>query len=262
MDMINKNGLCLLLGLLGLAFCGCESDEGPTAAPPSDPEGYISQGWALFTANESTDALEVFQLAINLADQDYLDALEDFIEAAADSDEVAMNEATARMNSSRLQLVGALSGIGWATVKGLEFAGAGALTFDLGLDLAAALREANLPDSAEVERLNAEMLAGYACMNQLLEQWQQSNERIAELQLADPDWDFDHDAGTNYLDLRLMSAENYYFLADFFASREIALELNDQLGYDPDLSEADFNLATIEGQAALVQLIEALDDLI
>jgi hypothetical protein len=258
-----QNQILSLLMLIGaLAFVGCESDEGTGPAFPTDVEGYIQQGWAQYDADATTDAINSFQLAVNMADADLLTAMDDSIVAAAASDSVALAIAIADMNTARVQIVAITSGMGWTSVKDPQFASVGALTFDAGIALAEDLEMMSVADSVEVLRLHAELLAGYACLDQLLQLWQQSNERIADLLALDPEWDFDHDSGTDYLDLSLMSAENYYFLADFPASLSVALELNDILNHDPQLSEEDFNLATIEGRTLLMALIEELDDLI
>jgi len=259
---IQSKFLSLFILATVVAFMGCSNDESTGPAPPSDIEGYISEGWTQYSLGNAQDAVNSFQLALNLANEEFLDAMGDSLVAASVPDSAALEEAIARMNLARIQTAAITSGFGWASVKDLQYAAIGALTFDLGIALVEDLEPMNLPDSTEVYRLHAEMLAGYACLDQLLQQWQQSNERIAGLLEQDPEWDFDHDNTTNYLDLRLMSAENYYYLADFPASLSVALELNDALNYNSQLDETDFNLATVQGRTLLIELIEDLDDLI
>jgi len=248
-----------ILAILGLVLLlGCESEKGTAPGPPSDPEGLIAQGWSQYRANDYNGAYVSFNDAINLASAELLAAQEDSVLAP---DSTARDSAVAAMNAARVLMLGGLSGAGWTTVKDVETAG-GTLAFDLGLGYVAALESMNLADSLEVRRLHAELLGGYASLLQLMWEWRQSNERVAGLLAIDAAWQFDHDSEIDYLDLRLMRAENYYYLADFAASLDEALALNAMVGYQPGLSPEDFNLATIEGRAALIQLIEALDNLI
>ncbi len=259
---IQIKSIPLLILMSMVVLNGCEKDEGVGFGPPTDIEGYLNQGWMQYSAGTTADAIQSFQLAVNMADADLLEAMTDSMVAASIPDSAALADAVARMNVARVQIVAITSGFGWTSVKDPQYTAVGALTFDVGIALAQGLEAMSIPDSAEVSRLHAELLAGYACLDQLLQLWQQSNERIAALLLLDSGWDFDHDNTTNFLDLRLMSAQNYYYLADFSASLSVALDLNEILDYDPQLSEEDFNLATVQGRTLLIELIEDLDNLI
>ncbi len=144
------------------------------------------------------------------------------------------------------QVTAGLSGIGWTATKDVNPA-SGSPAFEMALQFDSTFTEA---------------LGGYAFLLQTIEEWQQSNERASALLALDPTWIFEHENDIDYLDVRLLQAENYYALANFQASLEAALALNQVVGYDPDLGQEDFNLATTEGRAQLVLLIAALDDLI
>ena len=78
-----------------------------------------------------------------------------------------------------------------------------------------------------------------------------------------PDWNFRYN-NIDYLDLLLMKAENLFFLGDYESSLQEAVALTQMaaVGYPGEVSVEDFNLATIEGRAALINLIDELDDLI
>ncbi len=236
--------ICAVVSLLLLA--GCESDKGTESKAPSDAQGYINQGWSHYASGLYTEAYQSFQTGAEMAEDSYLDAYQDSVAAANAGDSSAVAEASARMSYNLSLIVKAASGVGWTTIKDIEPA-SGTLAFEnaLGLD----------PN-------NAEALAGYAILLHTIEEWQQSNSRVAATLAQDPTWDFEHDNQTNYLDLRLLRAQNYFVLTDYQASLDEALALNAIVNYDSSLGPEDFNLATIEGRSALIELIEALDKII
>jgi tetratricopeptide (TPR) repeat protein len=236
--------ICVAVSLLLLA--GCESDKGTESKAPSDAQDFINQGWSQYTAGLYTEAYQSFQTGAEMAQADYTDAYQDSIAAANAGDSSAVAEATARMSYNLSLVVKAASGVGWTTIKDIEPA-SGTLAFEQAL---------------AIDPNNAEVLAGYAILLHTIEEWQQSNNRATAALAQDPTWDFEHDNQTNYLDLRLLRAENYFVLTDYSASLDEALALNDIVNYDPSLGPEDFNLATIEGRSALIELIEALDKII
>lgn len=251
-----------ILGIVGLLLAGCTSDKGGGPAPPSDPQGYIDQGWSQYNSGDYNGAYQSFSNAVNQVNEQLLSVHNDSVIAVSTGDSLALAQAVATMNALRVLVVDALSGIGWTTIKDIQPA-SGTLAFNNGLQIVEDLENMNPPvDSLVISAFRAELLAGYAILLQTTEDWQQSTERVSALLDVDANWQFAHDSQINYLDLRLIRAENYYYLADFPASRDEALALNTILNYQPGLSASDFNLATIEGRAALIELIEALDNLI
>jgi hypothetical protein len=148
------------------------------------------------------------------------------------------------MDRATDQLIEALTGMGWCFI-GVDDRTSANTVFDV----VQVYFNSEYPD----------MLGGFAVLLQIDEQWQQSNEKIDQLLGLEPDWDFAHN-DIDYLDLRLMRAENYFFMAEYELSLQEALEVNAIVGYDDDLTADDFNLATIEGRAALINLIDELDE--
>lgn len=235
---------CAVISLLLSA--GCESDKGTESKAPSDALGYIYQGWSHYTSGLYTEAYQSFETGAEMAQDGYLEAYQDSIAAVVVGDSSAVAEASQRMSYNQNLIVMAASGIGWTTIKDINPA-SGTLAFEQAL---------------AIDPNNAEVLAGYAIHLHTIEEWQQSNNRATAALVQDPTWDFEHDNQTNYLDLRLLRAENYFVLADYQASLDEALALNDIVNYDSSLGPEDFNLATIEGKSALIELIEALDKII
>lgn len=247
--------LAPLITLFSLVLLlGCESENGGGPAAPTDAQGWIDLGWSRYHSNEYQGAYDAFLSGLDLADADYWDAYEDYMNAIAEGDSLGAEEALARMEAQLDFLKLSFTGIGWVTIKDVEPA-SGTLVFDeaLGID----------PDYPEA-------LAGYAILLQTLEEWQQSNEKATSLLSVDPSWVFEQDGDIDHLDIRLIRTENYYFLAQFEASLQQAnalilklpTSLKNQLanltpGVPLDGSYSP-NLATIEGRAALMELIEAL----
>ncbi|MBU1881744.1 hypothetical protein KKA08_06885, partial [bacterium] len=145
-------------------------------------------------------------------------------------------------------LLECLTGLGWVTIEYNE------------LDQSAFV----FSTAMAIDPEHVEATAGYAFSSQIAEDWNLSNEMIDLSLNLDADWEFEHNHNIDYLDLRVMRAENYYFLADFEASlaEAIALASDPSVGYSPVPDPNDFNLATIEGRAALIELIDALNDMI
>ena len=154
------------------------------------------------------------------------------------------------------------NGLGWSVIE-LQDNSGGSNLFTIVLDID--------PDYADA-------LGGFAILLQIMEQYQQSNEKVAALLdttwvlndttgflepvFLDPEWSFEH-KDVDYLDLRLIRAENYFFLADYELSLEEALALADEIPeFEEEVNWEDFNLATIEGRTALMNLLDALDELI
>ncbi len=255
----------LILSLLlipGLCFLvGCEKDAATTPEYPDTPGELINLGWSEFENGHLLYAAEIFDDALDIAEINYWTAYGDSLEAAQIGDIPARDEATMRMADAIDDLIESANGLGWCVVA-LDAAGDGANLFQIVMDL---------------DPYHPDALAGYAITLQIMEEWHQSNEKVATLVdttwvlddstgllepvVVDPTWIFEH-GDVDYLDLRLLRAENYFFLADYELSLQEALALNEIVGYVQGLSEEDFNLATIEGRTALLNLIDALDNLI
>lgn len=237
-----------------LMFVGCESEKAAGPATPTDAQGWINQGWAKYGANDLNSAYESFNQAYALAETDFWGAYSDSAASVTlDSlgnlvvlDSLKLAQATASMAQQVVYVKESLTGIGWTTIKDVN-SGSGVLAFDGVLS---------------VDPNYADALAGYAILLQTIDEYQQSNDRIATLFSSNSTWIFQHDTQIDYKDLLLLRAENYYYLANFEASLDEALVLNSIVNYQPGLDASDFNLATIEGKAQLIELIEALDDLI
>lgn len=235
----------ILCGAL-LVLAGCSSEESTQPQAPTDVPGLISEGWSLYEAGKFSQSSTDFNNALTLAQSEYWDAFGDSMIAAQQGDSTALADASQRMALYRGYQGEIYTGLGWLTIE-FNVSDQGVLVFSMALDI-------------DPENENA--LAGYAIFLQIMEEWQQSNEKVDALLALNLTWEFEHNQQIDYLDLMLIRAQNDYFLADFEASLEEALALNDLLAYQPGLTADDFNLATIEGRAALITLIDALDDLI
>ncbi|RJP80012.1 MAG: hypothetical protein C4524_04310 [Candidatus Zixiibacteriota bacterium] len=144
------------------------------------------------------------------------------------------------------RVVEGLSALGWTAMKDQNLSG-GQIAFDMAQSL---------------DPVYGDALGGHAILLQLLEEWQQSSEKATQLLAADAGWVFTQDHSITALDVRLIRAFNYYALAEFDLSLVDALAVNEAVGYQPGLAVDDFNLATTEGRAELMDLIDALDELI
>lgn len=246
--------LPVLFSLAALILAGCEGDDGVGPVEPTDPPGWISQGWAQYSARDYEGSASSFENAFELADAAYWDAYEDSVFAAAVNDSAGIEEAAAEMAVQIGYLVESLTGFGWCMIEFADNA-VGTLVFTTAFELNPIYEDA---------------IAGYSFLLQTIEEWQQSNEQISLLLALNPIWSFDHDQTIDYLDLQLVRAKNNFFLCEFEASQEEALELAAGFGYDTEnelatligLPTFSFNLATIEGRSALILLIDALEDMI
>ncbi len=232
--------LILAFGLL----IGCEDDATTGPVDPTTISGWLSLGWSEYESGDYQDAADAFNDGLNLADSQYWDAYGDWLYGTQTGDQQLIDEAVARMDEAVDYIVKTATGLGWAAIE-LDDLNGGNNVFDI------------------VYGINSEYgdaLAGQSIVLQILEEYTQSNKKAGELLAVDDDWVFSH-KDVDYLDIRLVRAENYFLLADFEASLQEALSLNEIVG-NTVLSEADFNLATIEGRTALMNLIDALDDII
>ncbi|TKJ42329.1 hypothetical protein CEE37_01215 [candidate division LCP-89 bacterium B3_LCP] len=231
-----------------LLFVGCATDEGTGIEDPTTATGWIELGWSQFEIGDYDNADYSFSFGINDAEQDYWNAYEDSLYAAAIGDSTGQDSLHQVMMDQLEILTDGLTGIGWNSVKQANAATA-SFVFINAIDID--------PDYIDA-------LAGFAFSLQTIEQWLQSNENVESVLGLDPDWEFEHDWQIDYLDLMLMRAENYFFLADFEASLLEALVVNDLVRADypqlPAYTVEDFNLATIEGRTALIELIDTLED--
>lgn len=246
--------LPILFIAAALILAGCEGDDGVGPAEPVDAPGWISQGWSQYSTGDYDNSAESFDHAVDLAESSFWDAYEDSVFATAINDTLGIEEAVAEMAVQIGYLVEGLSGIGWCMIEFADFA-TGTFVFTTALELDPSYEEA---------------MAGHAFLLQAHEEWQQSNEKIAMLLEMNSTWSFAHDQSIDYLDLQLSRSKNNYFLCEFEASQEDALELAAGLGYDTPselatligLPTFSFNLGTIEGRSALILLIDALEDMI
>ena len=243
--------LIILCGIFILTGCG--GDEVTAPAEPTDAPGWIARGWAQFKNSDYEDAVDSFQSAINLGEGDWADAYSDWLYAIQIGDPELQAEAEARMDLQMGYIKEGATGIGWCITKDLYITtwlnpSIGTLAYEGALD---------------IDYGYADAIGGYALLLQAIEEWQQSNTRAAALLGGDDSlWVFPHDRTIDHLDIRLVRAENYYMLADFEASQMEALGLATRLGYQPEdlVPDFNYNLATIEGRAALIQLIDELEE--
>ncbi len=250
---------CLAI-LSTLLLVGCGGDDATGPALPTDIQGWINQGWSQYSAGDYSGAAISFDNATNIAEPAYWEAYEDYVYAANldPPDSTAMVEAENRMNTNLGYLTNSLTGLGWVFIKFTRSSDA-AFVFTATLEI---ITLEITPDTLEITPEYTNALAGYAFLLQTIYEYQQSNEYIAQLLAVDSTWTFAYEAGIDYLDLRLLRAENYCFLGDFELSLQETLAINDIVGYQPGLTVEDFNLATYQGTQALFDLIGALDILI
>jgi tetratricopeptide (TPR) repeat protein len=233
------------LVVIGLIyFTGCEESDSTGPGTPTTVDGWIARGWAEYRAEDYVDAVDAFDNAVDMASENYDVAFADYLYAQETGNQDLLEDALARMDEAAEQLTEGLTGMGWALI-GMD----SRIDANTVFDIVQIMLNPEYPD----------MLGGFAVLLQIEEQWQQSNEKIDLLLGIDPTWEFEHN-DIDYLDLRLMRAENYFFLAEYELSLQEALELNDLIGYQSGLTADDFNLATIEGRAALINLIDELDE--
>lgn len=229
-----------------ILLTGCEGNETAGPSGPSTTQEWIDQGWSQFISGDYDGCGASFTEAHTLANADYWTAFEDSILAVEQGDSTLLADAIQRLELNRNYLMQVYNGYGWLIIM-VNVPEQGTFVFESALS---------------IDSTYADALAGYAILLQTIEEWQQSNGKISTLLEQEPTWEFTYDEDINYLDLKLMRAENYYFLADFEASLQEALEINDIVEYQDGLGAESFNLATVEGRAALIALIDALDDLI
>jgi hypothetical protein len=238
--------LIALVGLSLLAGCGKDDSTGP--ANPTTVQGWIDLAWSQYESGNYLTAGQSFGEGYQDAQDDSLEAYQDSAYASQIGDSLGVAQAVARLVAARDQLVQILSGGGWVNTKlGMPETGNANFVWAIGMN----------PSFIEA-------LGGHAFSLQASGElyWVQSNEMVVATLALDPTWTFTHEPQINYLDLLLVKTENYYSLGDFQASLDDALALNAIVNFDPSLGPEDFNLATIEGRAALADLINNLDDLI
>jgi hypothetical protein len=237
-----------------LLLAGCEGDNGVEPEDPEDAPGWISQGWAQYSAGNYEESATSFDASVSLAEAAYWSAFEDSVFAAANNDSVALEAAVAEMALQLGYLAEGLNGIGWDMIEILDM-GTGVFVFTAAIELNPVYEDA---------------IGGYSFLLQVMEEWHQSNEKITMLLDMDSTWNFEHDQSIDYLDLQLARCSNNFLLGDFEASQTEALELAAVFGYETPgelatligMPTFSYNLATIEGRSALLMLIDALEDLI
>lgn len=236
--------LIAALGLVLLAGCSKDNGTGPTT--PSSVQEWINQAWSQFDTGDYYNSGISFNSGYLVARADSLQAYQDSVAAVNTNDSLALVDATDRLETVRGQMVQIFSGSGWlATKSGNPESG-----------------NANFSAALAVDPGFIEALGGHAFALQAMQNWVMSNERVTATLALDPSWAFTHDTQINYLDLRLLRTENYFNMGEFQASLDEALALNAIVNPSTPLTPDEFNLATVEGRAALAQLINELDDLI
>jgi len=240
--------LVISLIFAALVFFGCEGDNGTGPGQGSSTASLISQGWSYYEAGNWNASANAFNPALNQADNAYSLAVEEYAAAAAIGDTVAMQAAAEDIAQQLGYILECLTGLGWVTIEYAQF-DQSAFVFSTAMVI-------------DPEHVDA--IAGYAFSSQIEGDWNLSNELITKSLDIDETWEFQHNHNIDYLDLRIMRAENYFFLADFNASLAEAIDIatDPAVNYSPVPDPDDFNLATIEGRAALIELIDALNDMI
>lgn len=248
------------LALTAMLLAGCGGDDATGPGLPTSIQSWIDLGWSQYSTGDYENAAVSFDNATDMAEDAYWDAYEDYEYAASliPPDSIAMQEAMNQMNTNLGYLTNSLMGLGWVSIKYNQLSYAAFL-----FTTAIGITEYDItPDTLEITTEYTNALGGYSFLLQIVYEYQQSNEYIAQLLTADSTWAFEYEAGIDYLDLRLIRAENYYLLGNFSQSLQEALAINDIIQYQPGLTEEDFNLATYQGTQALLELIGALDNLI
>jgi hypothetical protein len=236
--------LPLIVLLSAVLLSGCGKDEATGPAMPSDALGWINLAWSQYEAGDYGNSGASFNSAYFVAINDSLLAYQDSVSAALNHDPLARQEAMSRLGAARMHLLQIFTGGGWVGLKLSSLNGSNS-NF-----LTAVNMISDYPDA----------IGGHAFALQAIEYWVQSNEKVATTLSLDPLWEFTHETQINYLDLRLLRAENYFNLEKFELSLTEALTLNAIVNPGSPLTANNFNLATIEGRMALQQLIYTLDD--
>lgn len=220
-----------LFALISLiALTGCESNKPTESGTANNAAGWIAQGWADYHGGHYQDGEQSFQQGTNLANEAFL--------AAYEQGDVPA------MNAAMLDLKHALNGLGWCALK-FDDRTNSALSFE---------------GAISIDSTYTDAIGGYAVLLQVDEQYEQSNMLIGTLlALAPPNWVFSQDSQINYLDVRLIRAENYFALAEFESARTEVIQISNILEYGAGQGAVSLNLATIEGRAALLEMIEELD---
>ncbi|MCX6641007.1 MAG: hypothetical protein NTW14_11110 [bacterium] len=222
--------IMLLLVLVSLLLLtGCESDQTTQTTTPTTSAGWIAQGWAEYHAGQYSDGEQSFQQGINKGN-------EELVQAYNAGDQQAFAIALENLKQ-------ALNGLGWCAVK-LNDLTNGAVTFSAAISIDSTYTDA---------------LGGYAVLLKIDGNLVQSNTLVGLALAQDSSWEFSQDGQINYLDLRLIRAENYFGLAEFESARTEVIQISGMVGYTAGQGAASLNLATIEGRAALIEMIEELD---
>jgi hypothetical protein len=271
-----------LIALLGLVLlAGCASDKGTESTTPTDAIGWVNLGWSQYLADDLNGAQQSFAQANDFSNAALGEAQTAYFAAYSKvpPDTVAMAAALADVNYWAGVLSNSLSGFGWTTVK-TGSAALGTLAFGSALDML------NNPYLTLIDSLDlkAEVLAGYAFLLMVNQNWNLAIERADSTLQMDPNWVFRHDPNryqqdlpvVNHQDLQLLKTECYYFTAEFESSLQalngLLVEItsptmqaliNSYL--PPELAPLPFdgtfnpNLASAAGQTKLIQVIQVLD---
>jgi hypothetical protein len=219
--------LLVLVSLLLLT--GCESDQSTQNTTPTTSAGWNAQGWAEYHAGLYSDGEATFQQGIERANEEMLQAYN-----AGDME--AFTIALENMKQ-------ALNGLGWCAIKVNDRTN-GAVVFSAAISIDSTFTDA---------------LGGYAVLLKVDDQLEQSNTLVGLTLAQNSSWGFSQDGQINYLDLRLIRAENYFGLAEFESARTEVIQISNMVGYTAGQGATSLNLATIEGRAALIEMIEELD---
>ena len=104
-------------------------------------------------------------------------------------------------------------------------------------------------DGAQLGSAPVDLAAGWTFVLAAIHGYNASNVQAAQVLTADPNWVFAYAEGIDYLDIRIVKAENHYLLGEF-ASSLIEIKI-----VNPDF---DADVSTVTGRIQLASEIEKL----
>jgi hypothetical protein len=236
-----------LIAVLSLALLvGC-SKNSTEPLPPTTAQGWLDLAWLQYEAGDYNGASTSVTNGYLIAKADSLVAYQDSVLAVNNGDSLLLQNAMQRLETVRAEYIQGYTCGGWL--------GTGGGNPEQG--------NANFSAALAIDPTYTDASGGNCFALQIMGNWTQSNEMAVATMAQNPAWEFTHNHQINHLDLRLARVENYFNMGEFETSLELALDLNNNYGLPTTPRQAsEFNLATIEGRAALAQLINTLDGLI